>query len=192
MWFVPPNWDQLSMNSLCNMCRKWVIYSYWSQTGRTTCIEVLLLFNADFFFWGAGWMCTSMITCWREIFRHQLRLSWMKAKFHLIQLVCSILPLYSGGYSKCSYAVDGLTINILLWYLQLLMHLVVFCLNGGQSSGISSLPVPMRSIQKSQPPILRWKHFSAILGPLQWWAMVLQLSVCHICPLLNSISLMFF
>lgn len=171
------------MNSLCNMCRKWVIYSYWSQTGRTTCIEVLLLFNAYFFFWGAGWMCTSMITCWREIFRHQLRLSWMKAKFHLIQLVCSILPLYSGGYSKCSYAVDGLTINSLLWYLQLLMHLVVFCLNGGRSSGISSLPVPMRSIQKWQPPILRWKHLSAILGPLQWWAMVLQLYVCHVCPL---------
>lgn len=52
-----------------------------------------LLVLCQFCLWRcAGWICISMITWWREIFRHLLRLSWMNAKCHLIQLVCFMLP----------------------------------------------------------------------------------------------------
>ncbi len=58
-------------------------------------------------------------------------------------------------WSYAQFAVNGFVLTDQYPVLQLLMPLVVSCLNGGQSFGILSLPPPMRNIQKLQPHTLR-------------------------------------
>ena len=125
-----------------------------------------------------GWTCISMIICWKENCIIQLKPSWLKGKWLLIQLVIychcfSLIRIYLFIHRVRGSLRHWYLFNF-FWILQLLMLLVVFFLNGGLFSGISLLLEQMKSTLSLQQLILRcfplynlWSSFSYILISIQ-------------------------